>query len=97
MQSDFRELVLQHLEEHGQEMINSPARVVSPIRRHGEERERDVRSCARLPVGDVLLLAEDRGEAGNLRAQGCPDVLRRVRHQILNVTHNVIQESLSLD
>lgn len=45
----------------------------------------------------ILLLAEDGGQAADLSAKGRPDVLRIVRHKILDAAHDVVEERGTVD
>ena len=46
---------------------------------------------------NLLLLAEDRGQAADLCSERGAHMLRAVRHQILHGTHNVAEEGVPVD
>lgn len=43
------------------------------------------------------MLAQDWGKPTDLGAQCCTDMLRIVRHKVLNTAHDVVQEGFSVD
>lgn len=47
--------------------------------------------------GNVLLLAQDRSEAADLCAKGSSDMLGAIRDEILNTSHDVIQENVAVN
>jgi len=46
---------------------------------------------------NILLLAQDGGKTTNLSAEGRTDVLRAVRHQVLNGADNVVENGRLVD
>jgi len=46
---------------------------------------------------DILLLAQDGGKTTNLSPEGRTDVLRAVRHQVLNGANNVVEDGRLVD
>jgi len=45
---------------------------------------------------DELLLAEDRSQPADFGAESGPDVLRRVRHQVLDRFHDLVEQGRSV-
>lgn len=85
MQTNFGEFILQHLEEHGQQVIDRPVRC-------------QLASCTHiLSWLHLLLLAQDGCQATDLSTECGTDVLRGIRHQVFNRAHNFIQECSPVD
>jgi hypothetical protein len=78
VKTDVWELVFQHAQEHGQEMIYRPNRL-------------EIAGRGRLII---LVLAQNRGQTTNLGTQSSADMLRRVRHEFLNVGHHVVKKCI---
>jgi hypothetical protein len=75
VKADIWELVLEHLKEHGEEVVDGSANV----------------SCGFVVQGNnVLLLAEDRGESTDLGPESGSNVLRSIRHKVFNSGHDVV-------
>ena len=47
-------------------------------------------------ASDQLVFSKDRGQAANLRAQRCSDVLRSISNEVLDAGHDFVQERLSV-
>jgi hypothetical protein len=76
VQADIGKLILEHLEEHGKEMVNS-SEVVSS-RHNSKDR-------------NLLLLAEDRSKTTDLGSKGSSNVLGSIRHKVLYSCHDIIK------
>ena len=85
VESDLREFVLEHLQEHGEKVVDGSTRwsangkVLSGI------------------SANILLLAENRGQAANLRTEGSAHMLGSVGDEILNAAHDIGEENRSVD
>ena len=87
MEADLWELILEHLKEHGQEVVDGPRGSLVSIRE------------SRLVVrfGYALLLSENWRKSRDLGTQSGPDMLRCVRHQVLDAAHDVVKKRITLN
>jgi hypothetical protein len=87
VKADLRELILEHLKEHGQQVINSPGFSISIAR----PRQQGFSSA------NLLLLAEYRSEPTNLSTKGGTDMLGAVGDQILDAAHDIVEQCRPLN
>ena len=78
MQSDFGIFILEHLEKHGKQVIDSPT-IVSVFLRINQSLY-------------ILLLSENRSESADLCSKRSSDVLRTIRDEVLNTRHNIVEK-----
>jgi hypothetical protein len=83
MQSDFGILILEHLQKHGKQVIDSPATV-----RHFPSIHQSLY---------ILLLSENRSESTDLCSKRSSDMLRTIRDEIFNARHNIVEKNRTVD
>lgn len=77
VESNLRELILEHLKKHGQKMINSPRNMSTKHEEPGE-------------ASNSLLLPKDGCQSADLSAESSPDMLRSIGYEVLNAAHDVV-------
>lgn len=83
MQSNFRELILEHLKEHGEKMVDGSTKLLAW-------------SSCEMPWY-ILLLAEDGSQATDLGTKSGTDVLRGIGDKVLDAGHDVAEENGAVD
>lgn len=83
VQSNFGELILEHLKEHGEEMVDGSTKLLTQYSCEVQEH--------------ILLLAEDGSQATDLGTKSGTDMLRGIGDKILNAGHDVAEEDGAVD
>lgn len=85
VQPDLGEFVLKHLEEHGQQVINSPVTCEKGgFQAHHHE-------------NNSLLLAQDRCQTTDLRSKRSSDMLGSIRNEVFDAAHDIVEKSVAID
>lgn len=82
MQADLGELILEHLKEHGKQVVDRSSKTLANSFKSSSYAE------------NLLLFAKDRGQTADLGSESGSDMLGAVRNKILNATHDVVQKGV---